>query len=89
MKIFSCKKNPPHLAEEIFLKATKPPRLTEALGIFFFGRNDETWTHDLFHPKEALYQTELRPEHLRSLPQGKNFCKHFLLQGFGQRDDVV
>ena len=28
------------------------------------GRNDEIRTHDLFHPKEALYQAELRPEYV-------------------------
>ena len=26
------------------------------------GRNDKIWTCGLFHPKEALYQAELRPE---------------------------
>ena len=26
------------------------------------GRNDGIWTHDLFHPKEALYQAGLRPD---------------------------
>ena len=26
------------------------------------GRNDEIWTHDLYHPKVAHYQAVLRPD---------------------------
>lgn len=45
------------------------------------GRNDGIRTHDLFHPKKALYQAELRPEqrlstkYLRIIPRRRRGVK--------------
>ena len=42
-----------------------------------FGRNDEIWTHDPFHPKEVRYQAALRPDMVIIILAYKLFDKQF------------